>query len=163
FIDVTLTLTNSLVGNNDGTGLTATGPTPDADGNLVGSTASPLDPLLGPLASNGGPTQTHALMPDSPALHPRTNSLGPATHPRGLLRVSGAGADMGAFEVQLVPALVVTTADDELDFAFDPNDLSLREAVALANAFPGADTISFAPALSGLPVRLTLGELPITD
>ena len=29
---------------------------------------SPLDPKLGALASNGGPTKTHALRPGSPAL-----------------------------------------------------------------------------------------------
>ena len=48
---------------------------------------------------------------------------------------------MGAYEV----SLVVTTADDKLDPTYDPNDLSLREAIALANANPGPDTITFPP------------------
>jgi large repetitive protein len=38
------------------------------DGDQVGTGASPLDPLLGPLADNGGATLTHALLPGSPAL-----------------------------------------------------------------------------------------------
>jgi hypothetical protein len=36
--------------------------------DLVGSVASPLDPLLGPLADNGGPTSTRALLRGSPAI-----------------------------------------------------------------------------------------------
>src|SRR5262249_19297510 len=55
------------------------------------------------------------------------------------------------------------TAEDELDPAVFLGDLSLREAVALANANPGPDTITFAAALSGVPIRLTLGEILITD
>jgi hypothetical protein len=34
----------------------------------VGSAQSPIDPKLGPLHDNGGPTFTHALLPDSPAI-----------------------------------------------------------------------------------------------
>src|SRR5215211_1268247 len=34
----------------------------------VGTDGAPIDPLLGPLADNGGPTFTHALQPDSPAI-----------------------------------------------------------------------------------------------
>jgi hypothetical protein len=36
--------------------------------DLVGSDRAPLDPLLGPLGSNGGPTRTHALLVGSPAI-----------------------------------------------------------------------------------------------
>src|SRR5262249_59941464 len=34
----------------------------------VGTAQNRLDPRLGPLAHNGGPTQTHALRPGSPAI-----------------------------------------------------------------------------------------------
>lgn len=37
-------------------------------GDKAGTNASPLDPKLAPLAFNGGPTQTHLLLADSPAL-----------------------------------------------------------------------------------------------
>jgi MBG domain (YGX type) len=37
--------------------------------NLIGTTADPLNPLLGPLQNNGGPTQTMALLPGSPAIN----------------------------------------------------------------------------------------------
>ncbi len=37
-------------------------------GNRLGSIRHPLDPGLGPLADNGGPTPTHDLLPGSPAI-----------------------------------------------------------------------------------------------
>jgi hypothetical protein len=37
-------------------------------GDLQANDVTGLDPMLAPLASNGGPTQTHALLPASPAL-----------------------------------------------------------------------------------------------
>jgi hypothetical protein len=35
----------------------------------IGTPASPIDPLLEPLADNGGPTLTHALQSGSPAIN----------------------------------------------------------------------------------------------
>jgi len=60
----------SLIGDNDGTGHDeAPVGSPDMDGNLIGGAGNRvIDPRLGPLASNGGPTQTHALLADSPAI-----------------------------------------------------------------------------------------------
>src|SRR5262249_22741899 len=46
---------------------TPSGLTSGVNGNLAGTTASPLDPRLGPLQNNGGPTRTMALLPGSPA------------------------------------------------------------------------------------------------
>ena len=55
----------------------------------------------------------------------------------------------------------VTTA---LDVIADDGQLSLREALALANASTGvADEITFASALSGQTITLTGGELSVTD
>jgi len=59
--------------------------------------------------------------------------------------------------------LIVDQAVDELDTDFGPGDLSLREAVGLANNFIGPHTIRFDPSLSGETITLTLGELLITD
>ena len=59
-------------------------------------------PLLGPLRNNGGPTKTHALMSHSPAIDAGNilaNGISPYDQ-RGLARVSGTKADMGAYEVQ---------------------------------------------------------------
>lgn len=39
-----------------------------ATGDQTGTVEEPLDPLLGPLQNNGGPTETHALLENSPAI-----------------------------------------------------------------------------------------------
>jgi hypothetical protein len=84
----------NLVG--DGTGLTGMSDH-DANGNLVGTALAPLDPRLGPLQDNGGPTMTHALLAGSPAIdRGLAPGLAPATDQRGAGR-SGP-ADIGAFE-----------------------------------------------------------------
>jgi beta-glucanase (GH16 family) len=54
--------------------------------------------LLGPLADNGGPTPTHALLPASPALDAADPALCPATDQRGTPRPQGPACDVGAFE-----------------------------------------------------------------
>jgi hypothetical protein len=88
---------NNLVGVADAGYFTLTG-----TGNRTGTAAAPLNPLLAPLADNGGPTRTHALLPGSPALNAGNNALGLTTDQRGpgFVRVSGGVADIGAFEAQ---------------------------------------------------------------
>src|SRR5262249_17028932 len=70
------------------------------DSHYCGLTASgdltDTNPLLGPLADNGGPTETMALLPGSPAINHGDNHGCPAADQRGFFRV--AGCDIGAFE-----------------------------------------------------------------
>ncbi len=58
--------------------------------------------MLGPLAYNGGPTQTHALLSGSPAVDVGSctdSNLNPVTaDQRGVARPQGAACDIGAFE-----------------------------------------------------------------
>jgi hypothetical protein len=63
------------------------------------------DPKLGPLADNGGPTRTHALLDGSPAIDTGSNPDGLPFDQRGpgFPRVVGAAADMGAFEWASAP------------------------------------------------------------
>src|SRR5207302_280576 len=68
----------------------------------------------------------------------------------------------GAYQRQAL-ALVVDTTDDLVDGDYSPSHLSLREAIGLANVNPGADTITFAPALNGQTITLTTGELQVSD
>ncbi len=58
-----------------------------------------VNPLLGPLANNGGPTPTMLPLPGSPAIDAGDTKLAPATDQRGMPRVSGAAVDLGAVEV----------------------------------------------------------------
>jgi predicted outer membrane repeat protein len=86
---------NSLGHNLIGSG--STGFT--APGDLVGT-----NPNLGPLANNGGPTWTMALLPGSPAIDAGSAVGTPATDQRGVARPQGPGVDIGAFEYQYIPA-----------------------------------------------------------
>jgi hypothetical protein len=98
----TATVSHSILGVVDpGTVLT------DVGGNLMG-----VDPLLGPLASNGGPTQTMELLLGSPAINagpdPVPSFTGNEFDQRGpgFARVVAGTVDIGAFEVQPPPIVI---------------------------------------------------------
>jgi hypothetical protein len=57
-------------------------------GDRVGTADAPLDPLLGPLQNNGGPTLTHAPLPGSPLLQGGAGDYSPDQ--RGSLRMTNA-------------------------------------------------------------------------
>ena len=80
-----------------------------ANGDLVGTVASPIDAKLGPLQDNGGPTLTMALLPGSPALGAGacTDAEGAPllVDQRGFPRPQVTGCDIGAFENQ-APTLI---------------------------------------------------------
>ncbi|GGU41510.1 choice-of-anchor Q domain-containing protein [Streptomyces coeruleorubidus] len=105
-----MTLRNSVVAGNTVDGVPADckkafatiasqGNNLDGDGSCrltaVGDLPSRA-PLIGPLADNGGPTDTVALLPGSPALDAADGC--PATDQRGVARPQGAACDIGAYE-----------------------------------------------------------------
>ena len=114
--------------------------------SLINQTAQ-----LGPLADNGGPTETHALLSSSPAINAGDPLYaGPmVTDQRGtgFARVLGGRVDMGAYESPALPfpsqGLIVSTTDDVVDTDTSPGNLSLREAISFANETTGAHTITF--------------------
>jgi hypothetical protein len=57
------------------------------------------DPLIGPLADNGGPTRTMALLSGSPAIDAGDDANCPPTDQRGVSRPFGVRCDIGAFEL----------------------------------------------------------------
>ncbi|MFI5455452.1 MAG: choice-of-anchor Q domain-containing protein [Isosphaerales bacterium] len=137
----TATLANTIIAGN-------TAPTgPDVDGtvtslgyNLVGNKSGGsgfvaadllnVNPLLGPLQNNGGPTQSMALLPGSPAIDAGSVALIPSgitTDQRGASR-DVDGVDIGAFEVQVYPVY----------FTIDSGGGSLRSAMTQANQYGGS-------------------------
>jgi LPXTG-site transpeptidase (sortase) family protein len=74
---------------------------------------SNTDPLLLPLSNYGGPTQTFALRPGSPAIDGVTYNApnsAPATDQRGAARPQYFGYDIGAYEYQVPNPPVVSSA-----------------------------------------------------
>ncbi len=78
----------------------AVGFTAGVNGDLVGTGAAPLAPGLAPLANNGGPTLTHALLVASPAIDAGDPVVFEPTDQRGVPRTPGA-SDIGSFEASL--------------------------------------------------------------
>ena len=68
-------------------------------GFTLGTDQQSADARLGPLVSNGGSTQTHALLPGSVAINAGTSAGCTATDQRGTARPKGMACDSGAFEV----------------------------------------------------------------
>jgi hypothetical protein len=120
---VTLTLRNSLIAGNTapvsadcniddetelvyfGTNLVGGAECLPGPGDIVAS-----DPVLGPLADNGGPTRTHALLPGSPAIEAAVQAC--AEFPvdqRYVSRPQGTACDIGSFEFDgfITPPLTV--------------------------------------------------------
>jgi uncharacterized repeat protein (TIGR01451 family)/CSLREA domain-containing protein len=116
------------------------------------------NPQLAPLADNGGPTQTQALIPGSPAIDAGGSGC-PAKDQRGVQRPAGNACDIGAYEFAISADLAVT-------LAATPAQLKLGEpitytatvtnkgpnpatGVSLANALPAGATLVSAKASSG--------------
>lgn len=109
-LSATLSVLRSIVANSTSGGncsgtITSLGNniSSDATCNFVAAGDLPpgTNPLVEPLAANGGPTETHALQGGSPAIN--AGGAGcppPATDQRGINRPQGAACEIGSFECQ---------------------------------------------------------------
>jgi CSLREA domain-containing protein len=93
---------SNLIGKTDG----STGFTDTTD--LTGTSAMPRDPNIGPLANNGGPTDTVALLAGSLAINAGRDAKAPLRDQRGYAR-SGV-SDIGAFELNGHPLRITNLA-----------------------------------------------------
>lgn len=109
-LDVTGHVTETLGYNIVGNDALSTGLVHGVNNDQVGTSGSPIDPRLYPLADNGGPTFTHLPKPDSPAIDNGSCALTSLTiDQRGTARAqdldngaypnSDDGCDVGAVEV----------------------------------------------------------------
>ncbi len=148
-------LRSSLIGSYSGAFLVeAPLGSPDVNGNLIGNPVSAggsgvIDPLLAPLADNGGPTLTRALLPGSPALDGGAVITGP---PQGYDQrgnpysrmVDGTGdgvvrIDVGAYESQGVPQFAL--GDCNHDDSVNAGDYTMWRNTTgqIVAPFTGAD------------------------
>jgi predicted outer membrane repeat protein len=103
FVDVFGDFT-SRGSNLIGVGAGSTGFENGVKNDQVGFFASPINPKLGPLADNGGPTKTHALLAGSPAIDRGDSNVPQLIDQRGQPRKKdgngdrSAIVDIGAFE-----------------------------------------------------------------
>jgi CSLREA domain-containing protein len=92
-----VTLRNSIVAGNAGLDVSGTLNAASSN-NLINMTAAAAG--IGTLANNGGPTQTIAPLPGSPAVNAAIAMAGIDLDQRGLPRVAAGLPDIGAVEVQ---------------------------------------------------------------
>ena len=93
------------------------------DVGTVGASADIIsaDPLLGPLAWNGGPTRTHALLPGSPAIDAASPDVAPDFDQRGMARPQGASFDIGAYEFSSAAKVLTVDLSGTCGVTISPN------------------------------------------
>ncbi|MBY6204052.1 IPTL-CTERM sorting domain-containing protein [Halomonas denitrificans] len=144
----------------------------DSQATIVGNnTLTGIDPQLGPLQDNGGPTETQRPDPASPVIDAANPAF--ASPPdfdqrgAGFPRVVGAAPDMGAVEGELPPNIAI--APDPLDFGVQKvGETSAPQSVTISNTGGQLDVSavsaaggSFAAAggtCGGAPFSLADGE-----
>lgn len=155
---------HNLVGNVTGCGF------PAFAGNLdlVGTGVSPINPTLGLLQDNGGPTQTHALLPGSPAINAGTNDGCPPTDQRGITRPQGGTCDIGAFEFGVNVAGVLLNGstfhtNQQVTYlaTLIPGSTPTQVDIYLGVLLPdGVTFISFVPGPGGA-IAFAFGPVPV--
>ena len=136
----------SLIGDNRGTALDESQAQDSDTGNIVGDLDGDgvIDPGLGPLSDNGGPTQTHPLLAGSPAIDAGDSNFDPdAFSPPlnddqrgdGFQRVVADRIDLGAFESTL--GILIDFGDAPTSYPVTLGDDGARHI--LSGLFFGAD------------------------
>ncbi len=134
-----------------------------SDHNFISNTDG--DPNLAYLDYHGGPTRTMLPLPGSPLIDAGNPGFVPSTSfdQRGspFFRVFAGIVDIGAVEAE---PLIVSNTGDVSDGNFAHGQLTLREAIELANLTtvgPFADSITFHPTVFSTPQTINLtGALP---
>jgi len=135
----TIEIRNSIIANNNGGDCsypatsTVLWENLDSDGTCNGFTITDT-PVLDPLMNNGGPTLTHALRPNSPAVDAADGNCS-TTDQRGEPRPEGPACDLGAYELAggaPTPGPNVIPANVEGYVFQDLNGNGLRDAVEIA-------------------------------
>jgi len=157
----TFNLYNSIVAGNDA----PAGPDINNTGTLIPTGVNLTNgiPLLAPLGDYGGPTPTMPALPGSPAINGCTNGTTFALDQRGLPRVVGAFADLGAVEGVYNPAMSLTDPIELANgsFRFFFNNLSGPDYTVLAS--PNVTLPLNLWSNLGLAIEISPGTYVFTD
>ncbi|MDG2991576.1 filamentous hemagglutinin N-terminal domain-containing protein [Candidatus Synechococcus calcipolaris G9] len=161
----TLNLTgNNLVGQNNTLGISGTISSGIENVNYFAPSV-PTSQIIGPLANNGGPTQTHLLVFGSPAINAGVNASVPGTvttDQRGATRIVNGIVDLGAVEVNYQLQTLQGNNQQALVNSTVPTALQVRLAESLSSFPASGVTIQFSQT-SGPALIFTQGNTAITD
>jgi CSLREA domain-containing protein len=152
------------------------------NGDLIGNSSNVFEPFITPLQDNGGPTLSHALLIDSPAIDAGNSNGAGQIDQTGATRIQDGNVDnafavdIGAVEyVAPLTTFIVNTTNDTIDVNIgngtvedSDGNVSLRAAILEANALPGQQIIQV-PAgtiqltLEGFDDTGFAGDLDILD
>ncbi len=144
-VQVAATLLAYNGGGNCDTLLASVGNSLSSDGTC-GVAILNTDPLLQPLALNGGPTLNHALSLGSPAIN-AASACGASDDQRGIPRPQGLACDLGAFERELPDLAVSKSAQPVPALAGQP--VTYTVVVTNLSPFAPASGIVLTDALDG--------------
>jgi len=134
------------------------------NGDLVGTAASPIDAMLGPLQDNGGPTFTMALLQGSPAISAGScaDASGAPLHvdQRGFPRPATNGCDIGAYENQ--PLTLICPQPIVVDFQSEAGAV-VRFHPLVCDLCPSVSIVSTPPSGSLFPMGETAVAVQATD
>jgi hypothetical protein len=123
----------NLIGNGSGgSGFT--------DTDLVGTPANQIDPLLGPLQDNGGPTQTQTVLAGSPALNAGDPSELGNPDQRGVVR--SGGTNIGAYQASATAFVLTAPATVQAGVPFDVTVTAVDPFNQVAVGYTGTVTFS---------------------
>lgn len=135
----TISLVNSILAHNgvedcNSNGVyTAQGVNLDSDGScaaVAGSNFITDDPLIAPLADNGGDTMTHSLQSGSPAIDAADAATCETADQRGIARPQGAACDIGAYEAEAqVAATPTLTMYADGSYGWTPDQSGCTESL----------------------------------
>ena len=113
------------------------------------------DPELGPLANNGGPTQTMALLPGSPAIGAGTAVSGVTTDQRGQ-PLDTPTPDVGAYQAQSSSSLTGLTFSGLSSPSIGFGTAGVTISGTLANGAQAPQGESLAITLNGVSQQATI-------
>ena len=168
----TLTIKNTIIAGNGASGdcagiITSVGYNISGDNSCglasIGDMSN-TDAKLAPLGANGGQTQTHALMSDSPAIDNASPDCPPPdTDQRGMARPQGLACDIGSFETPVAATPTVTPTPIN-SITPTPTTTSTATPTPIANALWGDDDCDGdADAVDALKNLQHVAALPFTQ